>query len=65
MIGSSVILRRGRDRNSGQPACTGVASTKTFSTKTGEDIGSATQSEAAIGISLRRWPREVAAQAGR
>ncbi|XQM37680.1 Flagellar assembly protein T N-terminal domain-containing protein [Cupriavidus sp. H19C3] len=51
MIGSSVIYDVGVDRNSGQPACTGVASTKTFSTRTGEDIGSATQSEAAIGIS--------------
>lgn len=51
MIGSSVIYDIGTDKNSGQPACTGVASTKTFSTKTGEDIGSATQSEAAIGIS--------------
>lgn len=51
MIGSSVIYDVGVDKNSGQPACTGVASTKTFSTKTGEDIGSATQSEAAIGIS--------------
>ncbi|GAB7541402.1 hypothetical protein [Cupriavidus sp. 8B] len=51
MIGSSVIYDLGTDKNSGQPACTGVASTKTFSTKTGEDIGSATQSEAAIGAS--------------
>ena len=51
MIGSSVIYDVGIDKNSGQPTCTGVASTKTFSTKTGEDIGSATQSEAAIGIS--------------
>ncbi|WP_454725529.1 MULTISPECIES: hypothetical protein [Cupriavidus] len=51
MIGSSVIYDLGVDRNSGQPACTGVASTKTFSTKTGEDIGSATQSETATGVS--------------
>lgn len=51
MIGSSVIYDVGVDKNSGQPACTGVASTKTFSTKTGEDIGSATQSEAAVGVS--------------
>jgi len=51
MIGSSVIYDLGVDRNSGQPACTGVASTKTFSTKTGEDIGSATQSETATGAS--------------
>ncbi|MEC5409318.1 hypothetical protein VOM14_27585 [Paraburkholderia sp. MPAMCS5] len=51
MIGSSVIYDVGIDKNSGQESCTGVASTKTFSTKTGEDIGSATQSEAAIGAS--------------
>jgi len=51
MIGSSVIYDLGVDKNSGQESCTGVASTKTFSTKTGEDIGSATQSEAAIGAS--------------
>jgi hypothetical protein len=51
MIGSSVIYDLGVDRNSGQPACTGVASAKTFSTKTGEDIGSATESESATGAS--------------
>jgi hypothetical protein len=51
MIGSSVIYDLGVDKNSGQESCTGVASTKTFSTKTGEDIGSATESEAAIGAS--------------
>ncbi|CAN0623627.1 conserved exported protein of unknown function [Burkholderia multivorans] len=51
MIGSSVIYDLGVDKNSGQQACTGVASTKTFSTKTGEDIASATQSEAATGMS--------------
>ncbi|MDR5736224.1 hypothetical protein QCE47_28370 [Caballeronia sp. LZ025] len=51
MIGSSVIYDLGVDKSSGQQSCTGVASTKTFSTKTGEDIGSATQSEAAIGAS--------------
>jgi hypothetical protein len=51
MIGSSVIYDLGTDKNSGQPACTGVASAKTFSTKTGEDIGSATESESATGAS--------------
>ncbi|MHB9833229.1 hypothetical protein Q8F57_000155 [Paraburkholderia terrae] len=51
MIGSSVIYDLGVDKNSGQESCTGVASTRTFSTKTGEDIASATQSEAAVGAS--------------
>jgi hypothetical protein len=51
MIGSSVIYDLGIDKNSGQESCTGVASTRTFSTKTGEDIASATQSEAAVGAS--------------
>lgn len=51
MIGSSVIYDLGVDKNSGQESCTGVASTKTFSTKTGEDIGSATESEASMGAS--------------
>jgi hypothetical protein len=51
MIGSSVIYDLGVDKSSGQESCTGVASTKTFSTKTGEDIGSATQSESSIGAS--------------
>ena len=49
MVGSSVIYDLGVDQNSGQQACTGVASTKTFSTKTGEDIGSATESESSDG----------------
>ncbi|MFO1234488.1 MAG: hypothetical protein U1E47_05245 [Rivihabitans pingtungensis] len=49
MLGTSVIYDRGIDNNSGMHACTGVASTKNFSTKTGEDIGSSTQSENAVG----------------
>ena len=49
MLGTSVIYDRGIDSNSGMHACTGVASTKNFSTKTGEDIGSSTQSENAVG----------------
>ena len=51
MIGSSVIYDLGIDKSSGQQACTGVASTKTFSTNTGEDIGSATESESSVGMS--------------
>lgn len=49
MLGTSVIYDTGIDPSSGMRACTGVASTKNFSTKTGEDIGSATQSDAASG----------------
>ncbi|RAR52281.1 hypothetical protein C7401_13380 [Paraburkholderia unamae] len=51
MIGSSVIYDLGVDKNTGQQACTGVASTKTFSTRTGADIGSATESESSFGAS--------------
>lgn len=49
MLGTSVIYDTGVDGNTGMHACTGVASTKNFSTKTGEDIGSATQSDSAAG----------------
>jgi hypothetical protein len=49
LLGTSVIYDIGTDQSSGMRACTGVASTKSFSTKSGEDIGSATQSDSATG----------------
>lgn len=49
LIGTSVIYDAGVDPSTGMRACTGVATTKNFSTKTGEDIGSATQSGTAVG----------------
>lgn len=49
MIGTSVIYDNGTDANTGQHVCVGVADAKTFSTKTAEDIGSATESEQSFG----------------
>ena len=49
MLGTSVIYDRGIDNNSGMHACTGGGQHQELSTKTGEDIGSSTQSENAVG----------------
>lgn len=65
MVGSSVIYDLGVDKNSGQQACTGVASTRTFSTKTGADISSATESESSVGSSSDDCRARVAVKLAR
>jgi len=49
MLGTSVIIDSGRNPATGEYACTGVMTVKTFSTASGEDIAAETTAESASG----------------
>ncbi|HEY3451346.1 MAG TPA: hypothetical protein VGK67_33620 [Myxococcales bacterium] len=60
MVGNSIIIDSGKNKNTGDYSCTGLVTVKTYSTADGEAIASETISEASAGLNLNDCAANVA-----
>jgi hypothetical protein len=65
MVGNSIIIDSGKNRNTGDDQCTGLVTVKTYATADGEAIASETLSEAATGLNLNDCAGNVAKKLAR